>query len=1175
MFLVAQAEQLFGDTEAAALPALLESGRLPARISGLPASARALLAASMHAQLDAPVLAVCPDEAAAELFQKDLSALLGQDVPLLTARDYTFYTVESVSRQTEQKRLSALYALAAGTAPAVVCTVSGLLQRAMPKEKLLQAAFEIRDGSSLPPEDAEDALLRCGYLRTAQVEGPGQFSRRGGILDFFSPAYPQPVRVEFWGDDVDSMGFFDPESQRRTQPLDSCRILPAAETLPPLYPGGSAALGEKLQKLAGRAAAKKDSDTAQKLAEALRADGEKLCADCVLPAADRYMGFVYDTFATALDYLAPEAAVLIDQPARCAERAKEYTTQLREDIALLVRSGTMAARAENFYEPFADMMRRVQAWPIVLADGLQLGRSPIEARTLVSLTAKQLPSYGGSSQTAADDIAHYRNLGYRVVVLAGDMRRARILCEFLDGHGIHAAADEHPDALPEPGQCLVTPGSLSAGIEFPYARLAILTDTQIAASGLRRARHKKQTNREKINSYTDLSVGDLVVHEYHGIGRFAGIVQMPVDGAVKDYIKISYAGADTLYVPATQLDLVSKYIGAGEDRPVKLSKMGGTEWARTKTRAKAAAKSMAKELTALYAARSRTKGHAFAPDSPWQTEFEEHFGYPETDDQLRCIDEIKADMEKPVPMDRLLCGDVGYGKTEVALRAVMKCVLDGRQAAILVPTTVLAQQHYQTAVQRFYGFPVEIRMLSRFCSQGQIRQTLADMRSGKCDLVIGTHKLLQKNIEFKNLGLLIVDEEQRFGVAQKEKLKQIAGNVDVLTLSATPIPRTLNMAMSGIRDMSVLDEAPGDRFPVQTFVMEYDDLIITEAIKKELRRGGQVFFLHNTVDDIDGVALRLSNAIPEARIAVAHGQMDKERLSDIWRGMVMGEIDILVSTTIIESGVDVPNANTLIIDHADRLGLSQLHQIRGRVGRSSRRAYAYFTYPPRLSLSEIATKRLSAMREYTEFGSGFKIALRDLEIRGAGNILGAEQHGQLDAIGYDLYVKILNDAVLEEKGEAPKPKFESKVDVNIDAYLPEKYIKSESQRMDIYKKIAHIECADDLDDLADELQDRFGEIPRQADTLMYVSLARSLASQARIPTISQKGQIISIIPERFDPVKWAEASAKANIRLTFQMAGRGCVNYKVKDSRPLYDVCTLLETYLEVLKPTEAETQKK
>ena len=527
-----------------------------------------------------------------------------------------------------------------------------------------------------------------------------------------------------------------------------------------------------------------------------------------------------------------------------------------------------------------------------------------------------------------------------MVVLAGDMRRARILCEFLDGHGIHAAADEHPDALPEPGQCLVTPGSLSAGIEFPYARLAILTDTQIAASGLRRARHKKQTNREKINSYTDLSVGDLVVHEYHGIGRFAGIVQMPVDGAVKDYIKISYAGADTLYVPATQLDLVSKYIGAGEDRPVKLSKMGGTEWARTKTRAKAAAKSMAKELTALYAARSRTKGHAFAPDSPWQTEFEEHFGYPETDDQLRCIDEIKADMEKPVPMDRLLCGDVGYGKTEVALRAVMKCVLDGRQAAILVPTTVLAQQHYQTAVQRFYGFPVEIRMLSRFCSQGQIRQTLADMRSGKCDLVIGTHKLLQKNIEFKNLGLLIVDEEQRFGVAHKEHIKEMSRAVDVLTLSATPIPRTLNMALSGIRDMSTIEEPPQDRIPVQTFVMEHDWNVLCDAMRRELQRGGQVYYVYNRVGNMDIVANEIAKLVPEAVVAFAHGQMNERELERTMFRFVEGEIDVLVATTIVETGLDIPNVNTIIIEDADRLGLSQLYQLRGRVGRSNRTAYA-------------------------------------------------------------------------------------------------------------------------------------------------------------------------------------------------------------------------------------------
>ena len=801
-----------------------------------------------------------------------------------------------------------------------------------------------------------------------------------------------------------------------------------------------------------------------------------------------------------------------------------------DHVAQIVTFGTMAARAENFYEPFADMMRRVQAWPIVLADGLQLGRSPIEARTLVSLTAKQLPSYGGSSQTAADDIAHYRNLGYRVVVLAGDLRRARILCEFLDGHGIHAAADEHPDALPEPGQCLVTPGSLSAGIEFPYARLAILTDTQIAASGLRRARHKKQTNREKINSYTDLSVGDLVVHEYHGIGRFAGIVQMPVDGAVKDYIKISYAGADTLYVPATQLDLVSKYIGAGEDRPVKLSKMGGTEWARTKTRAKAAAKSMAKELTALYAARSRTKGHAFAPDSPWQTEFEEHFGYPETDDQLRCIDEIKADMEKPVPMDRLLCGDVGYGKTEVALRAVMKCVLDGRQAAILVPTTVLAQQHYQTAVQRFYGFPVEIRMLSRFCSQGQIRQTLADMRSGKCDLVIGTHKLLQKNIEFKNLGLLIVDEEQRFGVAHKEHIKEMSRAVDVLTLSATPIPRTLNMALSGIRDMSTIEEPPQDRIPVQTFVMEHDWNVLCDAMRRELQRGGQVYYLHNRIENIERTALRISKMLDGAVVDVAHGQMNEEQLSTVMERMVTGETQILVCTTIIETGIDIPNVNTLIIEDADRMGLAQLHQLRGRVGRSNRRASAYLTFRRGRELSEIAEKRLSAIREFAEFNSGFRIAMRDLEIRGAGSLLGAEQSGHMIDVGYDMYLKLLEEAVLEERGEKPEQRAECAADLAVSANIPESYVPSQEQRMDLYRRIALVRTEAEADDLMDEVIDRFGDPPPSVYTLVQVALLRADAGKVGVTDISQKNGCLKFLLAQFDMQKVSALYARLEFK---------------------------------------------
>ncbi len=779
----------------------------------------------------------------------------------------------------------------------------------------------------------------------------------------------------------------------------------------------------------------------------------------------------------------------------------------------------MAAHAETFYLPFADMMRRIQEWAVVLADGLQLGRSPVEPRAMVSLTAKQLPSYGGSSQTAADDITHYQNLGYRVVVLAGDLRRARILCEFLDGHGIHAAAAEHPDALPEPGQCLVTAGSLSAGIEFPYARLAILTDTQIAASGLRRAKHKKQSNREKINSYTDLSVGDLVVHEYHGIGRFAGIVQMPVDGAVKDYIKISYAGADTLYVPATQLDMVSKYIGAGEDRPVKLSKMGGTEWARTKTRAKAAARSMAKELTALYAARSRTKGHAFAPDSPWQTEFEEHFGYPETDDQLRCIQEIKTDMEKPVPMDRLLCGDVGYGKTEVALRAVMKCVLDGRQAAILVPTTVLAQQHYQTAVQRFYGFPVEIRMLSRFCTQSQVRQTLADMRTGKCDLVIGTHKLLQKNIEFKNLGLLIVDEEQRFGVAHKEHIKEMSRAVDVLTLSATPIPRTLNMALSGIRDMSTIEEPPQDRIPVQTFVMEHDWNVLCDAMRRELQRGGQVFYLHNRIENIERTALRISKMLDGAVVDVAHGQMNEEQLSTVMERMVAGETQILVCTTIIETGIDMPNVNTLIIEDADRMGLAQLHQLRGRVGRSNRRASAYLTFRRGRELSEIAEKRLSAIREFAEFNSGFRIAMRDLEIRGAGSLLGAEQSGHMIDVGYDMYLKLLEEAVLEERGEKPEQRAECAADLAVSANIPESYVPSQEQRMDLYRRIALVRSEAEADDLMDEVIDRFGDPPPSVYTLVQVALLRSDAGKVGVTDISQKNGCLKFLLAEFDMQK--------------------------------------------------------
>ena len=642
-------------------------------------------------------------------------------------------------------------------------------------------------------------------------------------------------------------------------------------------------------------------------------------------------------------------------------------------------------------------------------------------------------------------------------------------------------------------------------MEYPDLRLAVLSEGQLLAkSNAPKKTKKAATNRQKLSSFTDLTPGDLVVHENYGIGRFVAMEQIRVDGAVKDYVKIAYQGSDTLFVPATQLDMVSKYIGSGgEDGNVRLNKIGTDAWQKTKAKARKAAKDMAGELIQLYAARKRQEGFAFAADTPWQKEFEDNFPYPETDDQLRCIAEIKSDMEAPIPMDRLLCGDVGFGKTEVALRAVMKAVMDGKQAAILVPTTVLAQQHYQTAISRFRGFPVNIDVLSRFRTPTQQKKTLQNLRAGQVDLIIGTHKLLQKTIEFKDLGLLIVDEEQRFGVSHKERLKEISKGVDVLTLSATPIPRTLNMALSGIRDMSTLEIPPADRYPVQTFVTEHSTAILDDAIRREVERGGQVYYLHNRVETIDQCAAALKRRIPGLSVAVAHGKMGEDALSDVMQSMADGEIQVLVCTTIIETGLDISNVNTLIIENADRFGLSQLHQLRGRVGRSTRRAYAYLTYRPDKSLTEIAEKRRTAMRDFAEFGSGFKIAMRDLEIRGAGNLLGAEQSGHMMSVGYDMYLKLLDEAVLEEKGAAPKEP-DCTADLNVTANVDQDYVSRGEERMDLYRRMAAIRSQEDADDLLDEIVDRYGEPPKGVLNLVEIALLRANARKASITDIKQK-----------------------------------------------------------------------
>ena len=1140
--------QIFENKEAAALPGLLESGGLPALVSGLSAVHRANLAAGLRLKTGAPLFVLCPDDTTAENFANDLRSMLGEEVTCLGMRDFTFYSTEAASRQAEQKRLAALFALAEGRSTVTVASIPGLIQRTLPPETLRRAAFELDAGGSYPIEDVEAALLRCGYTRTEQVEGPGQFARRGGILDFFSPSEHEPVRIEFWGDDVDSMGHFDVASQRRTEPLEKCVILPAAETLPEMTVGGRDALCREIESFAEKYGRRRTSENAATLCATLRADADRLRGAALISDADRYLPVIYP-MASAVDYIPEDAVILFDQPGRCGERARDYTKQLAEDIRELTRRGVLAMSPDAFYLSWEALIKRLDDFPVYMAEAFTVGRSPLPPRTLTSIPAKQLPSYAGSAQAAADDVALYLKQDYRVVVLAADERRAKVLQEFFGGKDIRALIYQELKKLPEPGSCVICIGSVSAGMEYPGIRLAVLTDAQLIRNKTRKKSEKKlPPGRQKIESCADLSVGDYVVHENHGIGRFAGIVKMQVDGLEKDYIKICYAGTDSLYVPATQLDMVSKYTGAGEEKPVKLSKMGGTEWAKTRARAKSAAKDMAKKLIALYAERQRLPGYAFSPDSEWQREFEDNFGYTETDDQLRSIAEIKRDMEASVPMDRLLCGDVGFGKTEVALRAVMKCVLSGKQAAILVPTTVLAQQHYQTALQRFFGFPVNIAVMSRFKTGNQASKVLSDLATGKCDLVIGTHRLLSKDVKFKDLGLLVVDEEQRFGVTHKEHIKELARGVDVLTLSATPIPRTLNMAMSGIRDMSTLEEPPEDRLPVQTFVMEHDWGIIADAIRRELQRGGQVYYLHNRIDDIERTARKISDLLEDVTVGVAHGQMDKNMLANVMENVANGQIQVLVCTTIIETGIDIPNVNTLIIEDADHLGLAQLHQIRGRVGRSTRRASAYLTFKRDKVLTEVAEKRLNAIRDFAAFGSGFKIAMRDLEIRGAGNLLGAEQSGHMIDVGYDMYMKLLSEAVLEARGIEVPARADCSADLAVAANIPDRYIPSQEQRMDIYRRIALIRTEDEADDLTDELIDRFGDPPPGVNALIHVALLRGEAGKAGVTDISQKQGYLKFTLRDFDMEKLSALYARPEYkgRLRVEAGSKPCVSLRIK-----------------------------
>ena len=1078
--------------------------KTPVEVTGLSPIHKANLAAALAGQLHRQAVVICPDELACDRMARDLEAFSDRAVAILPTREFIFHNMESSSREYEHKRISVLCDLAAGK-KTVVTTIPALLMAAMPPEQLKQATFTIDFNGEYDTDELVKQLVLAGYRRCMQVEGEGQFSLRGGILDIFVPGEGNPVRIEFFGTEVDTMSYFDIGSQRRTRSLEKLVCLPNMEVLPTLAPDGVDGLIARIEKIIA-SRGKKHPD----LDRNLRRDIERLRNDGIFPAADKYLPYIYPELSCAADYIPEDAMVFVDDFRGAREAARVFDLRMKEDIEALLERGQLYGKQAVYHKTLPEAMETLAQHPMVYLETFLSSVPECPPKAIADIMAKQLPPYSGNVAAAASDIRAYQDMDYRVIVLcSGEMRRTTMK-EMLEEQGVSARVT---DRLPAPGRVSILDGSLSAGMEYPALKTAVLTEGQMLAARKKSKEKKKKSNRDHVRSYADLTPGDLVVHEHHGIGRFVGMERMRVEGTYQDFVKIAFAGTDFLYVPATNLDLISKYIGAGSDAAetgrVKLNKLGGTEWQKTRYKAKTAVKELASQLIALYAERERKKGFAFPKDDSWQHEFEAAFEYEETEDQLRCVEEIKKDMESDRPMDRLLCGDVGFGKTEVALRAVMKCVLGGKQAAILVPTTVLARQHYLTCLSRFSGWPVKIEMLSRFKTAKEQKIILEKVKQGQIDLLIGTHKLFNKNMKFKDLGLLVVDEEQRFGVSHKEKLKEMSRQVDVLTLSATPIPRTLNMALSGIRDMSVLEEPPQDRHPVQTYVMEYDTGVVAEAMRREFYRGGQTYYLHNQVESIDTCAAKIKKMLPDAEVAVAHGKMSQRELSRIMTRMSDGDIDILVCTTIIETGIDIPNVNTLIIENADKMGLSQLHQLRGRVGRSARHAFAYFTFQRGKTLSDISQKRLSAVREFAEFGSGFKIAMRDLEIRGAGNVLGAEQSGHLMNVGYDLYLKLLEEAVLEEKGEKPRSSTDCTIELLVNANLPEKYVEDSGQRVDLYRRIAAIHTETDRTDLLDELIDRFGEPPASAVALCDIALLRANAAAQGVTEIKQQdGRIL-------------------------------------------------------------------
>lgn len=1133
-----------------------------AALFGMPPVAHARLLRELAEENGQSLLVVTPGEAEATRFAQDLEAL-GLPAAVFPPRDFLLRPIEGAGREYEYRRLAVLGDLVGGRLRAVCVPAEALLQYTVPKAEFCANTLTLKPGMTIPVNELAARLLAAGYHRRSQVEGPGQFSVRGGIVDVFPPDSRAPARAEFWGDEIDTLNSFDILSQRRDDALEKVYISPAREVLFGDAAETAAALRSALAAQKGR--------RASAMEKAMEADLAQLDAGLVPEALDKYLGIRYPKPATLLDYF-DNAILVLEEPSAIREAHKATQFRRTEEMKGLFEEGLLCPGLDVLYQDLPDLMHAVDSMPSLCCENFARTMPEIKLKDIVNAPAHAHPPFSGEVASLAEDLEPLTRQGYVVELLAGTSRAAAALAKDLAARGFAATAAK--DLLPGPGVVAVRPGHLTGGAEFPFAKYALFTSRKAGSADTGKKPAKKK-NKDALSSLTDIKPGDYVVHQNHGIGMYTGIQRLEVQGVVKDYLKISYDKGDTLYVPVTQLDLLSRYTAPGDSDKVKLAKLGGTEWAKTRRRVKTAAAEMAQELIELYAKRRQAKGFAFPEDSDWQRDFETRFEYDETGDQLTAAAEIKKDMEKPWPMDRLLCGDVGVGKTEVALRAAFKCIMGGKQCAILAPTTLLAWQHYNGLLARMEAFPVKAGLLSRFRTPTQQKETLRGLKEGTVDVVVGTHRLLSNDVKFKDLGLVIIDEEQRFGVKHKEKLKEAFIGVDMLTLSATPIPRTLNMAMSGIRDMSTIEEPPVERQPIETYVMEYDANIVAEAIKKELARGGQVYYLHNRVDSIDACAGMVGQMVPGARIATAHGKMTEEQLSKVWQQLLDGEIDILVCTTLIETGVDVRNCNTLIIEDADKMGLAQLYQIRGRVGRSGRKAYAYFTFRRDRVLTDVAAKRLSAIREFTSFGSGFRIAMRDLQIRGAGSLLGQSQHGHMEAVGYDLYVKILNNAIAMAKGEELQPdKSECLIDITVDAYIPERYIAEAAGRIEAYKRIAAIETEEDAQDVLDELIDRYGDVPDSVAGLVDISLVRVSAAGADIYEIGQKRDALILYSDTLNAQRVKLAVAALPGRITVNSSAKPYLAVRVAPGeKPL----ELLKQALSALGPvqeTDGEEKK-